>query len=151
LIGYHLTSEENWLRIQEQGIQPYRIKDHEPGLLTIGFEAPVMGVWVWVNRLDELSEHLNVIWHVSRKQTKIVVVLGVQYAEEDHLRNREGLTLAIMHDIQFDGTGTRFTENRRATILRDTVTPDRIWRLKRYDLSKYVIFRGEKLSPYELR
>jgi hypothetical protein len=145
MIGYHITSIEHWEGIRRSGkLIPYRVYEHETKLVGLGFEAPVMAIWLWMNRLDEMSEMANVMWHVTRKKTKCVVVLEVTYDHEtDAIRN--GNWLSLNHHIAY-ADDALFYESSKGILLWKEIPLSRIRLVREYNLEKYVVLtsRGEK-------
>jgi hypothetical protein len=89
MTGYHYTSEANWLKIREQGLQPYKLKDE--------LHAPQPGIWLFLNRQRGKSHTGCILFQLWTKQCFSVVELAVAY-EHAWCKNRHEQEYAVCHD-----------------------------------------------------
>lgn len=135
MIGYHLTSAENWENINKSGqLRMYTTWSHKE---LFDNKFPPLGVWIWQERLEPYAEFTNVIWHVQTKQTKRVVVLELEYKEADLLLNEDGKSVSIDHHISLC-SGMEFYERVKATILNRPFYAAELKFVKEYNLSRYL-------------
>ena len=153
--GYHLTSQENWKRIQKEGILPYQIK--KDVFLENGFPDYPQGIWTWVDDIQGMSLAGTIIFQCVSKGTMEVVKLRFKYDPgSDVLRAPDGRRLSLTHDgeLSTELRGKIETNNHltyhsdeEAVIITRPIKASDIDIVGVYDLP-YLLSQGELTVPY---
>lgn len=92
--GWHYTSWKNWETIRTEGMFPYKIERQTE--IAEMFPEGVMGIWVWENPLDPLSELGSIIYQLAYKCETKIVKLMVEYDTNDFLK-KDGHPIRLRH------------------------------------------------------
>jgi len=129
MIGYHYTSEENWKKIQKEGLLPRKI-DRPEWLYLLGVTS-VTGVWVWQNKLEGLSHAGTVIYQMATKATTRVVMLKVEYNVDDVFKIHDK-EVNLKHKGEIQKLIYHYDEE--AFVVKQIIPPENIELLQVFDL-----------------
>ena len=128
MVGYHYTSEENWVKIREQGLRPYILREDI-------VEDGIPGIWLYIERQRGLSHAGCILFQIDRRRSLNVVELAIEY--DKAITTRSGWhNLPVSHEGTInDGTGRFIAVYHRAaqaTIAWRPIAPERIQLLGLY-------------------
>lgn len=140
--GYHYTSIVCALKIREQGIIPYIIRNE--GLAHLQkygtLPDPLWGIWLWTENPVGISHIGNIIFQVSSKGCFTIVKLGVIYDEGDILRARGDDHIDVTHSGVIINDNNHMTVNYHqeepAVIITRPILPEDVEIIGVYDLEK---------------
>lgn len=133
-VGYHYTSYDNWLKIQEKGLAPRLVRNLEVynGMESIGdYRRQVFGVWVWETRHTGQTHLGGVLRVLAVHKATRVVFLKVYYEETDKIKIK-GKDLTIIHDGvigDFD-----YHNKEKSVLLKHIIPPKQIELVSEYNL-----------------
>lgn len=134
LVGWHYTSESNWLSIRSEGLVPYKL--YRPELRWYFGRSYFNGVWVWHKPLSLLDELGSVLYQLSTKCDTRIVKLAVRYNDRSILRKgRQRIDICHTGHI---GDWLIHVDDPRAYILNDPIPAKRIELLRTFDLMDVV-------------
>lgn len=130
MIGYHYTSYQNWLEIQQTGLRPYHIPEEK---LDCYFPGGVQGIWLWKSDLTHWSHVGTILFQVGSKGVPHVVKLRCQFRGDALLRwGSKNVVLGHRGAIG----EWMYHADEPACIVMDTIKPKNIRLAGEYDLVK---------------
>lgn len=133
MIGYHYTSLECWESVQAEGLLPYAI--HKPALVEAIGRERTDGVWVWQDRLENLSHIGSVLYQNATKNTLQVVHLQVEYDIDDCLSPPgKPDKLVLLPHTGWIGKLDYHDGSEKAVIVTKAIPPEQIKLLRTYNL-----------------
>lgn len=140
MIGYHYTSWDNWLSIEQRGLHPYDLKKRE---ITEALErdglirGPVYAIFTWKRAQSGRELAGSIMFHALGKTCTRVVELKLTYAHDDRIWRCNGGAVDLFHDMDDRGPGHCFWHRQvPAFLLKNPVPPKRIRLLRVFDLTK---------------
>jgi hypothetical protein len=141
MTGYHYTSYENWIKIQKDGLVPYKIKKLE---LLEYFDKFPKAVWVWEKKQNATGHAGTLIFQASSKGTFKVVLLRVKYTDADLLYYKDlRVTLPHFGDLtpvtqegEKNSNRLIYHDGEIGLLVKNTIPPEKIELVKVYDLEK---------------
>ena len=135
MITYHYTPHKNLYRISSEGLVPYLINRTE---LAHYFKLPIMGIWLWKNNLEGLSEFGAILIQMAMNEVTRIAKLKVEIDFSKILKKLDN-NVWIEHEGFLNGYGSKngklvYHKNERAVIYTETIKPSDIELIKVFDI-----------------
>ena len=138
MIGYHLTSYDNWVRIKYQGLIPYPFARHLNEFKRFCKEANIIFLW----NIKPVGKDLLgcIIDRVMGLHNEHIVMLEVQYSGDDTInKNVEPYDVAVFTHKGDIGHPCRddawvYHEYNEVILLKSTIPPSRLKLIGQYNL-----------------
>ena len=142
--GYHYTSWENWLRIQDEGLKPYPIKNPAIQNIMPVEERDTRGIFVFKKwKKQSVAHYGQLMWAMMHRHALNIVLLSMEYERREcyHWGSPMGTPYTFTHGGHLAtsyGEPWHYHVEEPAELLLYPIPPERITLEAVYDFARFV-------------